>query len=175
MRPSKKQIALSGCFAFALIGGMAYASCAHAAVKAAGFVEKASIANQFEISSSRFALQNSQNDAVKNFARKMIDDHSQLGDQLKSVISVSHASLKQPTVSLDNKHEKMLAELNGLSGQDFDKKYVAEQVEGHKEAAHLFSTYAGKGDDADLQNFARENLPTIEEHLQHAEQLQSSI
>jgi putative membrane protein len=171
-----KNLALSGCFVLALVGGISYACTANAAVtRAPDFIEKASISNQFEISSSRLALQNSQNEDVQSFARTMIEDHSQLGDQLKSVISTSSAKLKRPSVSMDSKHQRMLNELNKLSGDDFDKKYVAEQVAGHKEAAHLFDGYAHKGDNVDLKNFAQQNLPTIKEHLQHVEELQSSM
>src|SRR5690349_10548755 len=68
------------------------------------FVTKASVANEFEIESSKLALEKSQNKKVRDFAQHMIDDHSKAGEELKS--TVSDASLDTATVkeTLDDKH-----------------------------------------------------------------------
>ncbi len=98
------------------VGGIALVLCASAwaATSDQDFVRSASTANQFEISSSRLALQNSQNDDVRDFAQHMIDDHTQIGNRLKSVISFSSAKIHEPTLSLKPDQQKMLDKLTDL-------------------------------------------------------------
>jgi putative membrane protein len=138
------------------------------------FIEKASIGNQFEISSSRLALQNSQNEQVKNFAQQMVDDHSQVANKLTEVTSDPAAELSQPATNLDAKHQKMLDKLDEAKAEDFDKKYVDAQVKSHNEAVSLFRDYSKNGDHAGLKGFAAETLPALEQHQQMAKNLKSS-
>ena len=49
------------------------------------FVYKAALGGQKEIVLSQLALEKSQNEEVKNFAKKMITDHSQVGQQLAQI------------------------------------------------------------------------------------------
>lgn len=49
------------------------------------FVYKAALGGQKEIMLSQLALEKSQNDEVKNFAKRMITDHSQVGQQLAQI------------------------------------------------------------------------------------------
>jgi predicted outer membrane protein len=57
------------------------------------FVTKASIANQFEIQSSRLALDKAQNQEVKSFAQQMVEDHTKTGENLNEILSSSGACL----------------------------------------------------------------------------------
>ncbi len=148
---------------------------AQAAHSSKTFIQNATIGNQFEVSSSRLALQVSQNDAVKAFAQKMVDDHTQVGDQLKTTIANSDAQISEPKTSMDEKHRKLLDELNAISPQDFDKLYVKDQIKAHDEAVDLFKDYAKHGDNEALKNFASQNLPALEEHKKEVRQLKSSI
>lgn len=140
------------------------------------FVQAASIGNQFEISSSQLALQNSQNDDVKKFAQHMLDDHTKVAADMKTVISTtSPDNTQQPSPALDSKHQKMLDELNGKTGNDFDKLYVKDQVAAHKDAVSLFRDYSRHGTDDKLKSFATTNLPTLKQHYDAVKQLQSGM
>jgi putative membrane protein len=43
------------------------------------FVDKAAVANTFEIDTSKLALKYAKGDDVKKFAQEMIDDHTKIG------------------------------------------------------------------------------------------------
>ena len=137
------------------------------------FVTKASIGNQFEIASSKIALQKSQNDSIKSFARQMVDDHGKTGDKLKDVLasSPSHAS---PADELDDKHKKLLDKLESESGNDFDHDYVSIQTDAHKETISLFEDYSKSGQDMPLKNFAADTLPKLKEHFGHVQKLNAN-
>jgi putative membrane protein len=147
---------------------------AFAVTQTQNFLQNSAIANQFEISASRVALQKSQNDEVRQFAHQMIDDHTQIGSQEKQVITEENLNVQRPSPSLDPKHQKLLDKLNDASPEDFDKLYVKDQIDGHKEAVSLFSDYAKNGDDQGLKNFASDTLPTIKDHLKLAKDLNKS-
>ena len=108
------------------------------------FVKNASIGNEFEIESSQLALTKSQSQPVKDFAQQMIDDHGKAGQTLMATLPKSSVSPDVATKTLDSKHQHMLDKLNGLSGADFDKKYISEQTDAHKETISLFQKYAKK-------------------------------
>ncbi len=64
-----------------------------------------------------------------------------------------------------------MGDLNAASNEDFDKTYANQQVDGHQEAVDLFDSYAKKGDNAALKQFAQKTLPVIQEHLAEAKKL----
>jgi putative membrane protein len=155
------------CFAMAL--GSANAMGTHSA---ADFVKKASVGNEFEVESSQLALQKSQDENIRHFAQQMIDDHGKAGEDLAT--ATSQANMEAPDSSLDKKHQKMLDKLNADSGTDFNKDYIKAQVKAHNEAVSLFKDYSKHGDNDSIKSFASTTLPTLQEHKQAIDQLNSS-
>jgi predicted outer membrane protein len=74
--PMKKYIAMAALMA--TVSGPAFAQ----GMDSMTFRQKASQADAFEIAASRMALERSQNQRVRNFAQKMITDHSQTSQAL---------------------------------------------------------------------------------------------
>jgi putative membrane protein len=162
-------------FIAVLVIALVAAGAAYASKSASGFVQTATISGNYEIAASRLALQNSQNDDIKSFAQQMIDDHTAVGDQLKTAVADSNANLTQPTSSLDGKHRHKLDKLGKLTGADFDKEYVSQQVSEHNDAVSLFKDYARHGDNDTLKTFAAQTLPKLEEHQQHIKDIKSDM
>lgn len=142
--------------------------------KTQAFIEKAAVSNQFEIESSRLALEKSQNPEVKKFAQMMVDDHTKAGAQMKAAVAESGLTAPEIPVSLDKEHNETVAELRGKSGKDFDEEYLDEQKDAHDDAVALFRDYAKDGDNTTLQQFAAETLPTLEAHLEHVKKLEEA-
>jgi putative membrane protein len=136
----------------------------------AQFAEVAAMSNMFEIESSRLALQKAQAPEVKTFAQKMIDDHTKVGAELKSVASGMSGKVKLPQ-KLDAEHQAILDALKAEEGNDFDDEYIDAQVEAHQKAVNVFGTFAKSNSKGELNAFAQKNLPALEEHLQHVEKM----
>lgn len=167
-----KQVTALALAASFIIAPAAYAGTA--SKSADNFVEKASVAGKFEIDSSKLALEKSKNADVREFAQQMIDDHTKASEKLKATLPAAGVDASAAKDTLDSKHQKIMNELKSASGDAFDKKYIAAQVDAHDEAVTLFKTYSNKGDDKALQGFASETLPTLEKHKEHVEQLKAS-
>jgi putative membrane protein len=65
----------------------------------------------------------------------------------------------------------MLDKLKSLNGSDFTKQYHSDQVDGHKDAVNLFQRYAKGGDNDALKAWAGKTLPTLQHHLDMANDL----
>jgi putative membrane protein len=102
---------------------------------------------------------------VKQFAQKMIDDHTKAGARMKTAIAQAGGDLKAPA-ALDPERKAALEKLSSASGDTFDKEYVDTQVKGHDKAVELFSAYAQGGDNPDLKAFAQATLHTVKMHRQ---------
>jgi len=142
--------------------------------KAPTFVTKAAASDMFEIESSKIALQRSQNAAVKKFAEEMIKAHTKTTDALKKTLADSGTNVSPPT-ALPQDLQSKIDDLNKASPQDFDKKYVDEQIDGHQSALNVMQRYAQDGDVAQLKQLAAQTAPTVQQHLTMAKSLKDSL
>ena len=125
------------------------------------FVMKAAVGGMAEVQLAQLAQQKSQSDNVKQFAQKMIDDHTPNNEQLAKI--ASGKGVTAPT-ELDAMHQKEMTKLQALNGAKFDKMYLSGQAKDHLTMLKLFQTEAKSGHDADLKSFAEATIPTIQSH-----------
>jgi putative membrane protein len=136
------------------------------------FVNKVSVANQFEIDTSQLALKYGKGSDVKTFAQQMIDDHTKAGQEFKAALA--KAQITPPAEGLDLTHKAKYAKLRVFTTEGgFDSSYTSAQFEAHKEAVALFKDYAANGQTPAVKDFAAKTLPTLEHHLAMVEQLSS--
>jgi len=138
---------------------------------ATAFVPAAASSNTFEIRSSRLALDRTQSPPVRQFATRMIEDHTAAGRQMTAAASA--AGITPPAEPLMPRHREMLDELRTSSDAEFDGRYIEMQTAAHEEAVTLFSAYADGGDVPALQSFARATLPTLRQHYEHVQRLEA--
>src|SRR3984957_19435134 len=81
------------------------------------FVAKAMQGGMAEVQLGQLTLQKSNNEQVKQFAQKMIDDHTKLGDQMKPIAQQIGVDL--PT-EVSKKDKATMAKLQELSGSAYD-------------------------------------------------------
>jgi putative membrane protein len=132
------------------------------------FVKDAALGGMAEVELGKLATQKASSDAVKQFGQKMVDDHSKANDQLKEIASKENISIP---ASLDSKHQSRIEKLSKLSGPDFDKAYVKDQVKDHKKDVSQFKNEAESGSNPNIKQFASTTLPTLQEHLSMAQDL----
>jgi len=133
----------------------------------ADFVQEAAISDMFEIQSSK-AASAKLSGPEKDFADRMVTDHTKTTDELTTQAKADNISLP---VAMDGSHQQMLDNLNRLNGDDFKKRYFSDQVSAHKAAVSLFERYAKGGDNAKLKEWASTTLPTLRHHLEMAQGL----
>ncbi len=165
----RKFIVSLAALAFSFAAATAFAQDAKKATDAKTFVTKAAQSNQFEIESSKIALEKATNAQLQQFAKQMIDDHTAVGKKMKEVLQQADMKMPEEAQKLDEKHQEMLQKLKSASGDKFNSTYKQQQEQAHETAIQLFETYAEEGDNQQLQQFASSVLPTLK---QHRDQLQ---
>ena len=137
------------------------------------FMMMAATGGMAEVEMARLALQKSSNDSVKQYAQKMIDDHTAAGEELKQVASMKSIMLP---MQLDARQMAMMMKMQKLSGMEFDMMYVKESgVKAHQEMEKLFMKESMSGKDMDAKAFASKTLPTVRMHLQMARDMLASM
>lgn len=131
----------------------------------AEFVQKAGIGGLAEVKLAKLAIERAKSPEVKQFARKMLADHSKANTELKAI--ADKKGLEVPT-KLDADNQKTYEKLAGLTGADFDKEYMATMVDDHKTDVAEFKQQSENGSDPDLKHFAMKTLPTLERHMDMA-------
>jgi putative membrane protein len=132
------------------------------------FLKKAMQGSIAEVQLGELTLQKSNNDQVKQFARKMIDDHTKLNEQMKPVAQQLHVEI--PT-EVSKKDKSLMSKLQALSGPAYDQAYIKDMVKDHKQDLSEFQMEASSGHDLSVKIAANQGSKTISEHLQMAEQL----
>jgi putative membrane protein len=109
------------------------------------------------------------NSDVKAFGRRMADDHSKAN--LRLADAAKKANLEVPK-QLDAEHQAIRAKLSKAGNEArFDLDYVSNQIGDHIKTVQLLEWEINSGQNADIQHFASETLPTVLDHLRMAQDL----
>ena len=136
------------------------------------FVKDVASDGTAEVELGRMALDRAVNPDVKKFAQMMVDDHSKANQELTSI--ATQYNIPVPSAP-DDKHNDLRDKLAKYQGADFDREYVDHMVKDHKKDVKEFEDAAKTLSDPDLRAFAQKTLPTLQEHLRMAEQIQATI
>ena len=129
-----------------------------------GFVDAAAQSDMYEVQAGQLASMRAQMPELKKFAKEMVDAHTMTSSQLKAILAKDAPNVTPPTM-LDSRHEGMLNDLKGVKDEDFEDRYIAQQINAHNEANILMRGYAKDGDNPDLRMFAAETQPKVQMHL----------
>jgi putative membrane protein len=132
------------------------------------FVRNAMEGGLAEVQLAQLTLQKSSNDQVKQFAQKMIDDHTKLNEQMKPV--AQQLGVQAPT-QISKKDSKTIAKMQSLSGSAYDQAYIQDMVKDHKKDLSDFQLEASSGSDPTVKDAANQGGQMIAQHLQLIQQI----
>jgi putative membrane protein len=135
------------------------------------FVKQAALDGMTEVEMANIATEKSSSDEVKAFAARMIQDHGKADADLAAL--AQSKSIKVPT-KLDIKHKAMVDALKVRSGASFDAAYAKHMAADHTKAIALF-TKESQSPDPDMSAFAKQTLPTLQEHKRLADALDAKL
>ena len=134
----------------------------------ADFVKEAATSDMTEIAASKIGEERG-NAEEKAFANQMITDHTKTSAELKEMVS-GDAKAAIPA-TLDSSSQSKVDKLKDAKPDDFSSDFDSMQVSAHKDAVSLFERYASSGDDPKLKDWAGKTLPTLQHHLEMAQNL----
>jgi putative membrane protein len=136
------------------------------------FVREAASGGRLEVELGNLAIQRAASTAVRDFAQRLVTDHSAANTELAALAGQKGISLPQ---SLIPKHAAMRDRLSGLSGPDFDRTYMQQMVSDHNEDIAAFQREAQSGSDPDIKAWAARTLPTLQQHLALAQRVNNQV
>ena len=114
---------------------------------------------------------------VRRYARMLEEDHSkdlvdvqQLGDSLGLKLT--------DTTTVDQLHargEEILSRLSPLTGDEFNRTFVTEMVNGHREALQMIDDFLKTAQNEDVRSHLSQVRDKIAMHLRDGEKLQASL
>jgi putative membrane protein len=136
------------------------------------FLENTAQHGMAEVELGKLAQDKAQDPKVKEFAKKMVDEHGKANDEVKRIAAAKNVTL--PT-EMAREHKRAMDKLSKKSGADFDRAYMDDMVDDHEKDVKEFRSMAKNAKDSDVKSFASSTLPTLEQHLQMAKSAESAI
>ena len=161
------------CAVAAVAAGMAlcmtgFAQQANLTEQDRNFLQELSQSNRVEVQLGRMAEQKATNPKVKDFARQMVNDHSKLQNQLEDFTAKRNFTLSTSTTP---QQQNMVDQLQGMSGNEFDKQYMTRMLQDHKQDVAKVQQHMTTSQDPAVQDLARKTLPFLENHVRIAENI----
>ena len=136
------------------------------------FVTKAAEGGIAEVNAGQMAATKAASNDVKDFANRMVNDHGKANDELKALASSKGLTLPTET---DAEHKKGADALSKKSGKDFDKTFMSDMVKDHTKVVAAFEKESKSAQDPDLKSWVTKTLPTLQDDLKMAKQIQSKV
>jgi putative membrane protein len=135
-------------------------------------------AGAIDIAAAEQALKKTRNPAVKSFAETMVRDHKAVNDQALALVKKLGVTPEENPTStvLSEQAKATLAKLDALSGAEYDRAYVANEVAYHSTVnGALRDTLIPSASTAELKTLLQAGLKLFGEHQHHAETLAADL
>ncbi|MEW6161293.1 MAG: DUF4142 domain-containing protein [Verrucomicrobiota bacterium] len=136
------------------------------------FIKEAAKGGMKEVQMGQLGVDKAQNPQVKEFAQRLVQDHSKANQELKQIAQKKGIELPSETEHKDKDHE---AKWSDKSGAEFDNAFVKHMIKDHKKDIQKFEKAAAECEDQELKAFAQKTLPTLRQHLQTAQNLAGTL
>lgn len=136
------------------------------------FAKKAAEGGMAEVKLGELAQQKASSPQVKQFAQRMVTDHTKANSQLKEAAAQDNIAVP---ATLDSKDQATYEKLSKLSGSQFDREYIKGEVSDHQKDISEFKKEANSGSNPNIKSFAAQTLPTLQEHLSLAKRADQQV
>jgi len=136
------------------------------------FLQDAAAGGMLEVELGRIAAEKGTTEQVRQFGQRMVDDHSQANEQLRSIAQSKGVPLLD---TLDARQRKEVERLQKLPAGQFDQAYMKLMVEDHQEDIRAFRKEAQQGSDSNIRSFASSTLPRLHDHLAMVREAAKSV
>jgi len=132
------------------------------------FVRDAAFDGLIEVELGKLAADKGSSGAVKQYGQHVVEIQTKTNEQLRDVAAKAGYSIPE---SLDTKHHARVDKLAKLSGAEFDKAYIKDQVKENENGFRAFQEESQAGANAAVKAFAASTLPTLQAQLAMAKDL----
>jgi putative membrane protein len=144
-----------------------------AAVRAdRNFFHEATTDDNLEIQLGQLAERRAQNSAVKQFAQRIVADHTKQQNQWLSMASNNGIGF---TPGMGSNHRKKLTNLQKVSSRDFDRAFMTQMVRDHKDYIDYFEKEGRAARSSQVRRLVERDLPVLRNHFNQAKQIGARV
>lgn len=136
------------------------------------FTNDAASGGLFEVESGAIAERNASSQAVKDFGKMMVNDHTQLNQELQALAARKNVPLPS---GITNSQQDDTTKLSKETGSDFDKDYIDMMVKDHEDDIDAFKKAGDNIKDQDYKDLITKALPVLQKHLDAAKALKEKM
>lgn len=125
-----------------------------------------------EIQLGKLVASKTSQPAVKNFGKRMIEDHSAILKQLNQWAATNNATILETPGQEEN---KILNKISSLSGKEFDHQYIQGMLQDHNKDVAEIASYIDTHKGSSAIPVLRGTLPIVEDHLRIAENIAGQL
>ncbi|HSK44707.1 MAG TPA: DUF4142 domain-containing protein [Candidatus Binatia bacterium] len=136
------------------------------------FITKAAQGNSAEVELGKIVAAKSKNPSVKQFAQMMVKDHNTALNELQELAQTKNLNFND---DLPEDAKVLQEKLSSDTGKQLDKDYMDNMVEDHQKDVQDFTTQSQNAKDPDVKQWAGKTLPTLQKHLEKAQQIDARL
>jgi putative membrane protein len=136
------------------------------------FISDAAKGNRAEVQLGKMVASKTSDPSVKRFAQMMVDDHTKALNQLQQVASAKNITLPD---GVPDDAKDLQDKLTNESGKQLDKDYMDGMVQDHQKDVQEFQEASQNLHDPAVKQWATKTLPTLQLHLQRAQQVDAKL
>jgi putative membrane protein len=106
-----------------------------------------------EVEAGKLAEQKASNGNVKDFGRRMGNDHGKANAKLEKWANAKGIAMP---AKMGEQHQKVQGQLQAANGVEFDRIYVNNQIDEHQKTVRVLEEHIRIGRDSQLRAFASE-------------------
>jgi putative membrane protein len=138
----------------------------------AKWVREVAADNLLEVDLGKVGQKRATNATVKQFADRMVTDHTKAQDELVS-LATSHGLPLKP--ELGPRHEQKLDLAQKAPHKNFDRDYIRSMIEDHNADISYFENEGEHAHSAPVRDYAKKYLPVLQDHLKEAKRIAGEI
>jgi putative membrane protein len=135
-------------------------------------------AHQIDVERGKLVVDKTKNDAVKQLARHMIDDHTLGTNEVLALAKKLGVTPEESAVTkgLKDGAAQTAAKLKTLKGADLDRAYVDAEIAYHQAVIDAVNkVLLPSVKNAEVKQALVNTGPTLQAHLVHAQQVQAAL
>jgi putative membrane protein len=136
------------------------------------FIANAAKGNRAEVTLGKMVESKTKDPSVRQFAQQMVKDHTTALNELTQLAQSKNITLPE---GLPDDATALQSKLSSATGKSLDKDYMDSMVDDHKKDVSEFQDASQNAKDPDVKQWAAKTLPTLQAHLQKAEQIAAKV
>ncbi len=136
------------------------------------FIADVAKGNRAEVELGRMVAAKAQDPDVKHFAQMMVKDHTKALNELEKLAHSKNVTLPN---DLPDDAKSLEGKLANETGKQLEKDYMDSMVQDHQKDVKEFQEASQNVQDPDVKEWAGKTLPTLQKHLEIAQQVDSKL